>query len=913
MTFVCGVVGGVVLLHFVRSRPETVHEYCRNLSNWQRIPFIFALCVGFAFAVFGYLSPRFNHLKYIRSHPPAWFAILVALFFIGLWDVCFGITPTVYAASFVEWFGYVAGAIAVVVVYDRLTNSKANDDAPTDRQSPANLYDWHSLDVWLPSDAPAEYDFLGNHAVAKRLKNMLATGTHSIGLVGPFGCGKTSVIDWIARLVVDDEANDGSFLLLSKHNCWGFETSATSIHSMLEDGIAIVTDHIDTLRVRSLPESYRQTFSIGGDWLDKLSKVFIPLSNPTKQFQSLSRLLGEMKARLVFIVEDLDRNTSRTFDVYEVLAFLQQLKGFENISFVLTGGLQAQPRIDFAKLCDHIEPLKTIDVDDSSRLICILRERCFDQSVFPHEVLTVPEQNEWKSLTWKYLGDWNRLIPVVAVAQLLTTPRALRHAMARTYQAWLTLCGEIDWDHLFAVNTLIHAAPEAFSFVLRHWHRLHDYPSSSSQQYGQMEQIQKMLQSEWADTVRGVEWNAKAVRALIDFILPVTTVWMDGSTHIESGGSGRLQGIQGERYWQRAMSQVIGEAEVRDQVVIGDIKAWLTLPSTESAVVKGICSSSEYGDVWLAFVRRFLPSDAERKLLLCQQVLSHLCQTEGNKASSESQGIGVIWKFVNGCVEPVVRNREWLEERIEDAASVSLQMVVDLWHEWGSIRCVFLRRNGDHADLRNNVLRILQKHLKDADALDRVLHPQHHYVIYQLVFDPGVNGRSELVMSEWMWLATILLDGLRQNRASIALEVCHLIVEHQQDRWQNLFKVDVAILTSFFGDNTREVIEIIERLCKNVESQEQLIVDGVVQSARVAFPKREEGNEQKTEQGGETSEEVARLLTLPVSESIDQQLHTFVETHAWRLYVGRGRANGNDLQDWFNARVQLGLPHTRWV
>jgi hypothetical protein len=890
-----------------------VHEYSRSLSDWQRVPLIFALCIVFTFAFFGFFSPRLKHLKHFPLHPPAWSAFLLAVCIVGILDVCFELTPTFHTSSSWEWLGYSIGSFSIVATWQWLIGPTETSKEDTEPQSSVSSNDWPSFEAWLITDAPAKYDFFGTYSIAKRFTSMLTSGTRSIGLVGLFGSGKSSIIEWITQKVESKGREQTPLLLLSKHSCWGFETSASAIQVMLADGIAKVGKEIDVFRVTSLPESYRQMFSIGGDWLDKLSKLIISPNDPIKQFRSLSQLIGDMKARLVFIVEDLDRNTSRTFDVYEVLAFLQQLKDFDNLSFVLTGSLKAQPRIDFAKLCDHIEPLKALGVDDCSKYVCLLRDRCFEQTVFPHEVLTVPDQNEWKSLAWKYLGDWTRLIPAVAIAQLLTTPRSLRHAMARTYHAWKSLYGEIDWDHLFALNVLIHAAPEAFSFVLRHLHRFQAYPSNSSTQYGQTKQIQDMLQAEWADMVRGVEWDAKAVRRLIDFILPLTTVWMDGNNYIESGGSGRLQGIQQERYWHRAMSQVVGEAEVRDQVVLRNMKEWNESPSTGSAVVAGICSASEYGDVWLTFAPRFLGSDTGRTLFLCQQVLFYVCQTQKRAASGQSQGIAVIWKHVMGNTPSAEGNRRWLEERIAEAASVSLRLVVDLWHHWGSSQVLFLRRGIDQAELRDNVMRILRERIPDAESLDRVLYPQHYYVVFQLVFDPGVNGRSELAMSEWNWLAKILLDGLRQNRASIALEVCHLIVDHQQDRRQNLANVDVAVLTSFFGENAGEVIEIIERLCKNVESQEQLIVDGVVQSARAALSKQEEGNDQITEQGGEVSEEVARLITLPVSEAIDQQLHTFVEMQAWKLYVGRGMANGIDLQDWFNARVQLGLPDTRWV
>jgi len=59
--------------------------------------------------------------------------------------------------------------------------------------------------------------------------------------------------------------------------------------------------------------------------------------------------------------------------------------------------------------------------------------------------------------------------------------------------------------------------------------------------------------------------------------------------------------------------------------------------------------------------------------------------------------------------------------------------------------------------------------------------------------------------------------------------------------------------------------------------------------------------------------EVAYLLELPVSAATSDSLHSLIQTRAWRLYVNRGLLDGNDLDDWFMARAELGVPHTRWV
>jgi hypothetical protein len=52
------------------------------------------------------------------------------------------------------------------------------------------------------------------------------------------------------------------------------------------------------------------------------------------------------------------------------------------------------------------------------------------------------------------MQDYEEFSLPQAVASLLNTPRSLRHALSRTFFAWHTLHGEIDFNHLLAVNIL---------------------------------------------------------------------------------------------------------------------------------------------------------------------------------------------------------------------------------------------------------------------------------------------------------------------------------------------------------------------------------------------------------------------------------------------------------------------------
>lgn len=831
VNLLCVVGAGIFLIPYFRSQPERVHEFATALPDWQRRLFVVVMCVILAYALFKLFSPRLSHLRFFRTHPPTWSAWLLGGLVLCCLDLGIGLSKGTYTASWKEWFGYGMGAILVVVVIRWLSALGEPIDQPVSGETPSRegvgSLDWTTLEPWLRSDAPASDDFLGNYSVAERLTGLLADRTRFIGIVAPFGAGKSTVVKRIKQLVDEEK------FLLSEHSCWGFETSSASIHSMLADAIGRVEERIDTFQVSSLPESYRQTFSAGGEWLDNISKMLFGQRDPINQFRRLSVLLGDMGVCLVFIVEDLDRNDSRSFDVQEVLAFLHQLKEFPKLSFILTGGPSASARIDYAKLCDHIEYLRMISVHQSGSLIAVLRKRCLSQEVFPHVYLTDLDDDPWHPNRWLLLSDQDEVHPPEAIARLLNTPRALRHALRLTDRAWLNLYGEIDFDHLLAVNVLQHAAPEAFSYVWRHWHRLHNHPSNNTRQNGNLEQIRTSLLREWNDLCAGVDWDARAARALIDLILPSTPTWFGEKRSV---GRPRPQGVQHERYWQRALTQKIAADEARDQTVIHDIQLWIENPVPNAALVTGICSNAHYSNVWEDLAFRFFSDDRERILRLCEQVLERIRQQHGAGASSDSQGFFAILRHANGHIERVETNAQWLEDRITEAASVSLELVNSLWHLWGAGNSSILRAE-DRERVRRHVIEVLQRELTSPEALGRITHPEYRYVFYQLVFDSGNHTPVQAGPEAWAWMGGPLLAGIQSGQIMTAVGACSLIAAREGHSRKQLPTVDTSLLVGFFGDDAAKTLDAIEALIPQVAADDQAFVIGIVKSARAGLAK----------------------------------------------------------------------------
>jgi hypothetical protein len=846
LTFLFTILGGGTVLSLVRLQPKSAHEFITSLSNWLRIGLIFCLCTLFAYTMFKLLSPRLTHLRYYKTHPPGWLAALLGVIVVAVVDVLGGLTPNGYRATPWEWLGY-AGISSLIVgwclgTWRDITSLWSGKERPKSEESqPPRLQNiatapWTDIEEWLRSDAPAYYDFLGNHSAAGRLEAMLIGGARSVGVVGPFGAGKTSLVNWVAEKI-----RRSTPYCVCSHSCWGFESSSSAIHDMLAAAVAQLGTEIDTFHIDSLPESYRQTFSAGGKWIDTIASLVLGRRDLPGQFERLSDLLGIMNARLIFIVEDLDRNETQTFDIQDVLAFLERLKSYRNFSFVLTGGLSSTRRIDFAKLCDHIEHLPSIHPHHASALVLRLRERCLDLAVFPHEPIGTPDRRyEWNSLSGLLTRDHEELALPQAVASLLNTPRSLRHALGRTFSAWRRLCGEIDFDHLLAVNVLRFGAPECFLFLLRRWDRLHATPSqNTSLGSGQTEHIRQAVRDDWNQTIQEVDWRPAAALKVLESILPASAYWLGTDTSTSGLPIERPQGVEQESYWLRVVNEAIAGDDVRDQEALQDIRAWTESPCVDANLITKLttpCARNEfwddstYNNVCERLAKHRFAGQVDNALLLGEHVLTKILRLHGPAASDDCQGFVHAWRIASHLVPPRSENRTWLEARICEAAAVSLEAVNGLWRLYGNRGQFSTLSPEDEPPVRAYIVSLLAQVITDGDSLAAKLSPQSTSTLYRLVFatDDGSPATAGDV-SAWRWLGPIILDALRNRNAVVATNCAVLLIARVSARDQAT--VDQEVLAAFFGDTGSEVIQILDEMSMQVSESERTLVRNVVKAA----------------------------------------------------------------------------------
>lgn len=873
VVFTMSAVSGIFLLPFIRVQPALIHDFAKGLVNWQRELFLFSACLLYTYVLFKLFSPRIRHIRYFFSHPPTWFAWLlgsVAVAEIDLWGHGFG--SGAYRGRLSDWGKFAVIPVVLVwcyrwlsagaampgwlvwcyqtVVFWRKHGTKIDQPIVFKIESMPDAK-WDDIEKWLRTEATAEYDILGNAKVAKKIADLVTKeGVKSIGLVGAFGAGKSSIINWMKRSI-NCQTHSSTRYFICEQSCWGFENSSSAIQEILAEAIKQIEVYVDTFHVSSLPESYRQTFSAGGEWLDSISSLVFGKSDYRDQFEQLSNLLSGIGAKLVIVVEDLDRNDSRTFDIQEVLAFLNQLKRYENLVFVLSGGLRAKKLIDFSKLCDHIEYSRTIQPHHATALVTRVFDHCHDPTRFEHTPLydIVEQRHQWTSLSWLLLKENEELSFPQAVALLLDTPRSLRHVLGRTLNAWHSLYGEINFNHLLAVNVLRHATPEAFDFVKRRWDRLKSPPDQKSL-FGpeKTKLIRNAVLRDWKRTVKKAEWNPTAALRIIQFLLPATEYWLIDDSNKHHYASGRQLPTLG-RYWARALNEEIEDNDVTDQEVVRDIMSWKTEPIAKQAMIEKLSSNPIYCRVWEEHAISLLvtpstqlfrlnDSDRNQKLLedrirmrlLCEQVLRKSFAVWPRSTRDNSTGVIAAWGLSKGTLAQDPANLPWVKGLISEASKTSIESMNRIREFFGNADGYSILRKEDGEELSQHVLATLRHTVTDGPTLDSRLSPRHSAALYQLVFARGHEGDRARDVCSWAWLGPHIVVAMKNGSATAAANCSVLLDATLSSRSEP--KLNIEVLNAFFGDQTAEAINLLETLIKDLPESERESATRIVQLAR---------------------------------------------------------------------------------
>jgi len=691
-----------------------------------------------------------------------------------------------------------------------------------------------------PVAHPSE-DLFGMDVVARRVARLLAEKpVKTIALVGPFGCGKTSLLNLVERMLSDfagsrtsragDEveaaaALEGTRVLFCRIGGWGLRSGSAADH-VLSQAVQVLGGHVDCLGLAGLPAHYRSAVSeVGPPWLKSLCQLLSPPRDPRDVLARLDSVLECVGRRLVVCLEDLDRNQTDDALWDEVESLLDRLKGLKNVSFVLATVPDKRPTDVVVRICSHIETFPPLAVEDVLR-VC---ERFRDHSLgeFPKDVdCLFPERRQLRSaLAYNTVPAPRRLSAQggytqlgEAVAGLLATPRLLRLALRRASDAWRSLHGEIDFDDLLAGNVLRAGAPEAYSFVLKSIERIRglrvrDEADSALQESRQTETEMK---AEWdACIAEGQERNRFAARVMGALFPSWPNDW-GKAYHPTPQGVAVSEPVD---YWARLNAEEIPAGEMRDQVVLKAFCMWRDCREAEvhgGRTLAGALHSDRAFAARVKHLGKHLLSPEELRELAHD--LFSLCLEEkgGYPGDPEPwqhdlpQGFVELWTLSLDLRIDETDHEWWVFEEIKRALPISLRFANDLYYYWRNQESGGVGETMPQPELQSGVVSEAERLFSGSpEALVRVLDESCPEAVSRFFIFLG--GRDQEATGtepgEWTWLGDVLLDAAEQQPAIVLPQMACLLVDVGGGPGAKTLSLSMATAERLFGSELRRLME----------------------------------------------------------------------------------------------------------
>lgn|GEM_PF-1786613 len=766
---------------------------------------------------------RWQHFRYFWSYPPTLVSVLIAwtigLIALATYPGRFPIgdrlpVAQLLIATIAVWL--TAGVLVpfILRLRPKRTNTAVGKSKTKDDLHRLTL---EELVVWLGDERPIANrsdDYFGANDRALQVWKAIKTrrsGPFSTSLMqtvvieGPFGSGKTSVIELLERHIADEQPER---FVVCRVSAWGFSSSAAR-QFILDQAIEALRRRVDCLSVRGLPKDYTDVLSKSVKWLPAILYPWTDDSTPVQKLQSLTPILRAIDTNLIVVVEDSDRSGS-DFEPEHLQAMLNDFRQVERLSFILTVGSTA--RIDFPKLAEQIITIAHLQPSDVGLLLDRIRDHC--RHSWPVIDTVTDSQNRPTSLSEHIeaaagLGfAWRSSAWATAVAEVLNTPRQLKFALSSILRAWDQLSGEVDLDELIIMTALRHGAGPAFSFALRRSFELrvlviHEANETKEDQQRREQQTQE-LRNEWREAVAEARADSRALDILLCNLFPKAFAITGKDTWNQSNRVQSVNSKRGEVYLERIVSGFMPRKTVHDQDVLRELVAVSGGESLQSFADR-FASSREFAELALFFDQSHTLSQPIRR-----QTTALLIQSLSKKAGSErlenSNVHDLFSKWESRISREAVEFVEWAAAQIIQFVPSNLLHATELWFDL--VRDDYLELE-KQIQIRKLVVKAVREKLSTLtpEQFARCFPSDFPYTLGHLIRLDRKDYPPEFLTkhSEWTWMAPLLLDSARVHPEILMPHLINEFGEYgPQGNVYTAYKFRKDDVTEFFGRDVAE-------------------------------------------------------------------------------------------------------------
>ena len=651
----------------------------------------------------------------------------------------------------------------------RTTVDTSGDPQPPSTWSWGQIHDWISANE-RPITTDGQ-DLFGRAPVATRIAEALREG-RSVALLGAFGTGKSSILNLVLAKLRQCSTRT-TRTIVARLDVWAVPRPEDAPRVALDQVIDALDHHVDTLGLRGLPITYQRL--VAALPVRNISRVLglQTQGDSLAELQRLAPVLEVLNARLVLIVEDVER-TTREFDTRHLQRCLWALRGIRRVSFVLACDPDNGPSIDFSKLCDVIELLRPMEYEHVGSILVTAIDHWrraypdIDPRPAPHRTTLRLENYSSASSALEYLRRLAPDTPLDQLVRLLQTPRRLRQVLRRVDLVWRRLHGEADLDQIVILTALREASAAVYAFLFTHIDAARHKPEGRFMPAA-------ALTERWDRLTESLS-NGLAARQLVNLL------------GIEQLSEGSHQGVgpspQGVHlthpvdYFRRIAAERLDPEELRDQTVLDDIDTWRQ--NRGGALVERLLSADEEADqyprVWLHFSERHVTDElTELATLLVERVLGR----DGREAEAEHPALAALSHTCGRRLQPD-QESEWLRTRIVGAVPVALGFATELYRDWTGENGIVTP--GVRQEIRDALVEAVQETLRGGADVALLLNPWDPWSVDRFVLCVAEGG-SGVALETWReHLAPALVRAARTHPEILLPELANLLGDRESSR-----------------------------------------------------------------------------------------------------------------------------------
>ena len=730
--------------------------------------------------------------------------------------------------------------------FQKSTRRRTTPTSPSDDQTqpttpthttPDITKDPNALDRWLSKERPIsrpQDDRFNTLPTARRIARKLHEHPiHTIGLVGPYGSGKSSTLNLVLRYLNTPRTraaaakhstppNDPARLPAHVWTCnvelWGHTENRSAAQQILTHAVNEIATHLDPTAVATLPTDYANAIANAGSTIGQTATALLGTQDPVALLERLDHLLQPVNARLAIFIEDADRNDPNGTLAAEIESLIDRLRQkLHHVTFVLAA--QRAASTDLFRLCTHVETTPTIQPQQAADLLTLFINT--QESKFPNNINPNPQPSD-NTFAYGEVSDRIQKTTaypykqvIVALTKLLDSPRNLKTTLRAACDTWTKLHGEIDLTDLVAATALRHGAPPVFAYLTDHHDqfRMREHAISRSPNNTNIDNEQTAAhspQQRFNDALTRCEAPPEAIQTLVAYLFPkAETDWrtFPSRNHIPQGvGHPRTA-----RYWRRLLAQELDPDETRDQDVLKDLAVFkktndprpITHKLYHGTAPDGNPAGKTYGETFEHLASETLTPElnlAAHDLRTIASELHKLILADRKTAATLKDAPGFANIFRAAVKKQDNQYIDWIRDELKKAIPHSLSLFNDIRYWWTPSSNFMHASQEDLETLFDDSYQIAKDHFNASPtALPSILDVNAPYAFCHFLLRD-----EEIVTNGYAWFGQHIYNALQNSSHLITTLLAPLLAseipshEHPTGELKLTVRFDEHVLSDLF-------------------------------------------------------------------------------------------------------------------